>query len=87
MIVHIGRYNFISKEALESLLKTGLVKEYDFSPETREKHDKDTVFNKDRIKIKATEEELREYWSKKLSESTKQQHIVVGKEKVVNPWM
>jgi len=87
MIVKIGRYCFVNKEALESLLKTGLVKEYDFSPEAREKHNKDTIFNKDGIKIKATEEEIKEYWNKKLRETKQQKHIKVGKEKVANPWM
>jgi hypothetical protein len=87
MTVYIGRYNFISKEALESLLASRLVKEYDFSPEAREKHDEEARFTKDKGQIKATIPELREYWSKKLSESTKQQHITVGKEKVVNPWI
>jgi len=87
MIVKIGRYCFVNKEALESLLKTGLVKEYDFSPEAREKHDEEAIFNKDKIKIKVTDKEIKEYWSKKLRETKEQKHIEVGKEKVANPWM
>jgi flagellar biosynthesis/type III secretory pathway chaperone len=87
MIVHIGRFNFINKEALESLLASKLVKKYDFSPEAREKHDEEARFTEDKKQIKATILELRSYWTEQLKYTNKENSSIKLKETVANPWI
>jgi hypothetical protein len=63
----VGNYKLPDRGYLEDLIARGVLKEYDMSPELREAHDVDAIFNKDGIKIKCTREEIQEYWSKILN--------------------
>ena len=57
----IGTYNFINKEVYDELVKSGLIREYDVSPEFRKLHDEEAVYNKNGLKIKLTLKEQQEY--------------------------
>jgi len=67
MRTRIGNFTFISSEALNDLLKIGLVQKYDFAPETREKHDLEAELNKEGKRIKATRKEIADYWEEVLT--------------------
>ena len=63
----IGRYCFSTKEYFEELIKANLLREYDTSPQTREQHDREAIYNKEGVKIKLTEQERYEYWRRLLN--------------------
>ena len=58
----IGCYHFPTKEYFEELIKANLLREYDTSPQTREQHDREAIYNKEGVKIKASREEILNYW-------------------------
>jgi hypothetical protein len=86
MEVKIGNHVFEDSKVLASMLRTGMAKAYDLSAKAREQHDDEAVFLNG-VKIKATQEEIREYWRVKLSHPSKVEREIQPGEVVVNPWL
>jgi hypothetical protein len=63
-----------------------LLKQYDFSAEAREEHDKDVIF-RDGVKIKSTEEERASYWSSIIQTPRKKLRPISEGEEVANIWI
>lgn len=86
MTIRIGRFNFVSREALDSLVAAKILQPYDVSPEDREKHDIEACFTKDGRKLKATDEELKQYWADLLSKPTIVYKPIRPNDVVPNSW-
>ena len=86
MVLKIGMHEFKDRDKMEALLRTKMVKEYDFSAAAREKHEEEAVFLEDGRKIKLTREELIEYRRKSLNTPPRQFKPLLEGEKVPNPW-
>ena len=67
----------ITKENLEIYTKANILREYDLSVRLREEHDLKAEFNKDGIRIKASKEQIWQYWKKRL-ESTKLKEVIIN---------
>ena len=67
----------ITKENLEIYTKANILREYDLSVRLREEHDLKAEFNKDGIRIKASKEQIWQYWKKRL-EPTKLKEVIIN---------
>ena len=56
----------ITKENLEIYTKANILREYDLSVRLREEHDLKAEFNKDGVRIKASREDILQYWKEIL---------------------
>jgi len=65
----------IPKEMFKEYLEAKILAEYDLSAAAREQHDLEAEFNKDGIRIKASREEIWQYW-KRVLEPTKLKEVI-----------
>ena len=56
----------ITKENLKIYVEAHILAQYDTSSQLREQHDLEMIYNKEGKKIKATREELLQYWKLRL---------------------
>ena len=64
----------ITKENLKIYVEAHILAEYDISAALREEHDLKAEFNKDGVRIKASREQIWQYWKKRL-EPTKLKEV------------
>jgi len=57
----------ITKENLAIYTQANILKEYDLSANAREQHDIEAEFNKDGVRIKASREDILQYWKEILT--------------------